>query len=274
VVKVAKKWKVLIVEDGMISHPPLKQEFTSSGRFNVVGVANKAEKALDYIEQYTPDAVVVDLHRLAGSSFNVLEKIKESDFSPYVLVVTSLHSAQVLEKIESLSDFFYIQNKGYTSQQAIKHLWRMSAGLGDKPRAELEVARNEVIEMQAELKVNHEKMLRESVERYLNKFNIGAKLRGREFLTEAIIKVIEKSSDEKLVMGQLFEEIADVVEREPHTIDTGIRRVLEKTFSKENVRVSGENFPTFLPESINDIKIPTNKQFIVNIAECVKKEIG
>jgi len=275
-IKLGQKWKVLIVEDNPSYYEPLRAELVNSGRFHVVGIAHTATDAFKYLDDEVPDAVVVDLQLIDGDGFDVLERINDPkrkvDVVPYVLVVTAFASERNQKVIGQMADFIYIKNKGYTPQQAVKHLWRMSTGFGDKVRSELEEARNEIFHAQVEASANRDRLLRQSVDRYLNKFNVGAKLRGYDFLVEAIVRTVEWPVGEKLVMSRLFADIADEFNLEAHTIDTAIRRVLEKAFTEGHVKNSEGAYPIDFPGLLKgDAKVPTNKLFITTLARVIKK---
>ncbi|GIV27187.1 MAG: hypothetical protein KatS3mg027_1001 [Bacteroidia bacterium] len=81
-----KKTKVLIVEDESIVAKDI-QNILLKNNFEVLGVANNAETALNYIAQETPDIILMDI--MIKGNINGIElshKIKEEYDIPIIFL--------------------------------------------------------------------------------------------------------------------------------------------------------------------------------------------
>jgi DNA-binding response OmpR family regulator len=70
----AKKQRVLIVEDEMLVAMTLEDALTDAG-FEVIGIAARADKVANVLNGAKPDAVVMDLNLVGTSGVPLLESL-------------------------------------------------------------------------------------------------------------------------------------------------------------------------------------------------------
>lgn len=91
--------RVLLVEDLPRVQLMLRELIEDPGRFEVVGVADTEDEALNMYAQRQPDVVVVDLNLRSGTGMGVLQRIRQrqGDQHPLLIVLTN-HTLPVLRQ--------------------------------------------------------------------------------------------------------------------------------------------------------------------------------
>jgi len=102
-----KKVKVLIVEDETIVAKDIQQTLEKNN-FEVIGIANNADTALNYISQQIPDIILMDI--MIKGNMNGIEltyKIKEEYDIP-VIFLTAYSDTTTLDKVKFVEPYAYI----------------------------------------------------------------------------------------------------------------------------------------------------------------------
>jgi CheY-like chemotaxis protein len=89
--------RVLLVEDLPRVQLMLRELIEEPGRFEVVGVADTEEEAVNLYDARQPEVVVVDLNLRAGTGMGVLQRIRQRKAAtrPMMIVLTN-HTLPVL----------------------------------------------------------------------------------------------------------------------------------------------------------------------------------
>ncbi|MBM3143611.1 MAG: response regulator transcription factor [Chloroflexi bacterium] len=91
-----KKQRILLVDDHEVVRLGLKALLERHPHFEVVAEAGTAREALKYVEQYSPDVVVMDIRLPGGSGIDACEKIAESHPDTHVIMLTSYAEDEML----------------------------------------------------------------------------------------------------------------------------------------------------------------------------------
>ncbi len=91
-----KKQRILLVDDHEVVRLGLKALLDRHPQFEVVAEAGTAREALNYVEQYSPDVVVMDIRLPGGSGIDACEKITESYPNTQVIMLTSYAEDEML----------------------------------------------------------------------------------------------------------------------------------------------------------------------------------
>lgn len=124
-VNVDKILSILIVESEPTECEAFVQYIDSIEDVYIMGITNNAETALDYIKEFSPDAVVLDLELVKGSGngITLLSKVmnEHSITAPYVLVTTNNNSNITHEQARLLgADFIMMKSQtNYSAQYVI-----------------------------------------------------------------------------------------------------------------------------------------------------------
>ncbi|MEW6405150.1 MAG: response regulator transcription factor [Chloroflexota bacterium] len=91
-----KKQRILLVDDHEVVRLGLKALLDRHPQLEVVAEAGTAREALKYVEQYSPDVVVMDIRLPGGSGIDACEKIAESHPDTHVIMLTSYAEDEML----------------------------------------------------------------------------------------------------------------------------------------------------------------------------------
>lgn len=263
-----RKFNVLIVEDDFEYILPLQDAINASGSFEIRETTNSSIAAFEYVKTYAPDVVILDLQLEEGDGFEFLMQIeKERDKLrrvPYIVVVTSFFSKQIMNKVRPLVGFIYKKNDHYTPDRIANHLEMMASEFGD--RSVSHVKKIEDLLISSHITVDAKTQIRQKISRELSHFYMTPSHKGIEYLLEAVYLAVLTPMGQKLTMTGLYEKIADDLDADPKAIQEAIRRTVNDAFEKTHKDIVRKAWGT-LPKAR-----PTVKQFIVHVAMKIKKE--
>jgi DNA-binding NarL/FixJ family response regulator len=123
-----KKLQILLVEDDQAACRDFIDYVDELDDVSLIGVTNNSAKAIEYIQDYLPDAVILDLelHHGSGNGLLVLKELKllVPDKYPYVLITTNNTSFMTYETARQLgADFIMSKHQAdYSIKNVIDFL--------------------------------------------------------------------------------------------------------------------------------------------------------
>jgi DNA-binding NarL/FixJ family response regulator len=81
--------KIFIVDDSMPIVVRLTNILSGEENLKIVGIANNATKAIEYIAKSNPDVVILNIHMPDGNGIDILKQIKKEKPSTIVLMLTN-----------------------------------------------------------------------------------------------------------------------------------------------------------------------------------------
>ncbi len=100
--------KVLIADDSAIVRERLKAMLSEITELENISQAKDSVEAISSFQKMNPDVVILDVRMPGGSGIGVLQKIKQSNHPPLVIVLTNYPYPQYRRKcIEAGADFFF-----------------------------------------------------------------------------------------------------------------------------------------------------------------------
>jgi DNA-binding NarL/FixJ family response regulator len=81
--------KIFIVDDSMPIVVRLTNILSGEENLKIVGIANNATKAIEYISKSNPDVVILDIHMPDGNGIDILKQIKKEKPATVVLMLTN-----------------------------------------------------------------------------------------------------------------------------------------------------------------------------------------
>ena len=100
--------KVFIADDSSIIRERLNALLSDLPRVEVIGEAGDAEEALEGIQELNPDVVILDIRMPVGNGISVLEKIKRTESSSVIIMLTNYPYPQYRKKCADLgADYFF-----------------------------------------------------------------------------------------------------------------------------------------------------------------------
>ena len=106
--------KVFIADDSSVIRERLNALLSDLPRVEVIGEAGDAGETLKGIQELSPDVVILDIRMPGGNGIGVLKKIKKSDSSPVVIMLTNYPYLQYRKKCADLgADYFFDKSREF-----------------------------------------------------------------------------------------------------------------------------------------------------------------
>lgn len=178
--------KLLIVEDDKEVCDKFQNILGSEEKISLVGTTNNSKNAVSLIKDCLPDSVILDLelHSGGGNGIEVLQEVSSLFLptKPYFIVTTNNTSSVTYDMARLLgADFImYKHEEGYSEQKVIDLLKSLSSLIIKK--------RNTGISSD-ESPNQKNRSLTSRIHALFNLIGINPKLKGYNYLTEAIILV-------------------------------------------------------------------------------------
>lgn len=257
------KLSILLVEDDPHTCKQIINLVDNSDDLLLVGVINNAFKALEYIRDTLPDAVILDLelHHGGGSGLNVLNGLKDMalNISPYILVTTNNSSAITYESARQLgADYIMSKHQENYSEKYALDFLRMLAPI-IKNKKQLSAYDNTNTESPA----NYEKRLTRRIVAELNKIGINPKSVGYKYLIDAIVITIK----------QPIQNLCSIIAKKYNKTECSVERAIQNAINRAWTTSDIDTLLLNYTAKINSSKgVPTLTEFIFYYANKLKNE--
>ena len=208
-----EKLTILLVEDDPQACKDIIMEIGKNADvFSLVGVTNNSNRALQYVWDAQPDAIILDLelHEGGGDGLDFLKKLKNADVArpPFVLVTTN-NISTLTHKVarEYGADFIMTKNQeGYSAQSVVDFIKIARTVIISRPKRETLTGQesDELAERRIQRRISHE----------LDKVGISAKSVGYRYLIDAIMIIMKKPVQHVCrIIGAKYNKTENSVER-------------------------------------------------------------
>ena len=182
---------VLLVEDDVEECNELQNYADSVNDVNLVGITNNSDDALEMVQAFLPDVVLLDLelHEGGGNGLQFLYNLNRMQipFRPYIVVTTHTTSEVTFASARKLGADFILAKyeQGYSAQYVVDFI------LAVKDTVLSEKARNKS-EKPALSPSQMEYNVRQRIQREMTIIGISPKALGFTYLSDAIYRTIQK----------------------------------------------------------------------------------
>lgn len=260
-----KIMKILLVEDDAIACQEIICEIDKQfDDFSLIGVTNNSEKALTYVYDSKPDAVILDLelHQGGGTGFDFLKAIKflSSLDKPFILVTTNnISTLSHTVARELAADFIMTKNQeNYSAASVLNFLKITKSVILEKRIRNNETAYSTISNEQ------YLKRLNCRVCAELDKIGINPRVIGYKYLTDAIILVIQDNSQNLTVqIGNKHKKTSTSVER-------AMQNAINHTWVKSDINVLLSQYTASIS---SDKGVPTITEFTHFYARKIKNTL-
>lgn len=204
------KLRILIVEDNPATCVAYTQHADNMEDISIVNITNSSNTALNNIKDYSPDAVILELEMLqgAGNGLDVLEGIHNLslDKLPYILITTSNSSNITHNYAHKLgADFILSKNQAdYTDKMPLEFLCRMKSVIQSKPEY------SDLTAMDIPLDGSN---IQHCISAELGYIGIQPKAVGHKYLVDAILLLINNSSDIYRTLTEKYQKTEESIKR-------------------------------------------------------------
>ena len=255
---------LLIVEDNQDLCNQFKLYIDEINDVSLLGITNNSTKALEYVKQYLPDVVILDLELHHGSG-NGLQFLKELSslgipFIPYILIVTNNTSFVTHEYARKLgADFILSKHQtDFTAKNVVEFIRVMKDIIHSK-------SQNTFLETQTtEAPLQREKRIIRIISTEFDKIGISPKVVGRKYLIEAIQIIMKKPQSSICVLiGEKYNKTDASVER-------AMQNAINKAWRTSDIDELGQNYTAKIS---SDKGVPTLTEFVFYYASKIKNQL-
>lgn len=209
-----RKLSILLIEDDQKACDDIIRYIDELEDVTLIGVTNNSTKAIEYFQNYLPDAIILDLELHLGSG-NGLEFLNELNklnlnINPYILVTTNNSSTITYEYARQLgADFIMSKHQANYSAGAVVEFLRTMKNIIQKnsERKPSESTTKESPEQK-------EKRLARIISLELDRVGISPKAVGYKYLLDAIQLIIKDSQNNfRSIIGDKYNKTNASVER-------------------------------------------------------------
>ncbi|MBO4897969.1 MAG: sporulation transcription factor Spo0A [Clostridia bacterium] len=249
--------KVLIAEDNIEYAEFLKNTLEDNG-ITVVAVAHDGNRALEYIEEYEPDLVTLDIVMPLLDGVEVLKKLKERTLSkrPKIIVITGAHKENILALcMQNGADYYML--KPCDASVLVERI-KTVCGMGDP--AEKPDLSDRAFRRSMEINVTN----------MIHMVGVPANIKGYQYLRDAIMLAICENDLISAVTKQLYPRVAANYNTSASRVERAIRHAIEVACTRGNE----EALYSLFGYTVSNAKgKPTNSEFIAMIADKLRLEM-
>ena len=258
-----RKLSVLLVEDDQDTCKDITEYTEEIEDLSLIGVTNNSKKAIEYVQDYIPDAVILDLelHRGAGNGISFLQDLRQLSIPnfPYVLVTTNNSSWVTYEYARKLgADFIMSKHQsGYSSQSAIDFINTMKEMILNRKST------NDGVPVTTESEEQKKKRLVRKICYELDRVGISPKAVGYKYLIDAISITIKKPQT----------NLCAVIAAKYCKTDSSVERAMQNAINRTWRTSCIDDLLMYYTAKINSEKgVPTITEFVFYYANKIKNE--
>ena len=250
--------KILLLEDDNKTCDEFKNIIKDREDIVLSRVTNSSDEALKLMKKYKYDGVIVDLelHYGRGSGINFLEDLRKLELKPkpVVIVNTNIMSDIVYDKIHNgLADIIYHKKQ---KDYSIENIVNMIVSLRNEDN------QSKVI---IETPEDREKTLISIINSEMDLIGISYKLKGREYMVEAMLYMLGDNVDENI---SAFQYVASKNKLLASSISRAMQTAINETWRKSSVDDLREHYTAKINYNTG---VPTPTEFLYYYVEKIRK---
>ena len=260
----SKPMKILIVEDDINDCNNFINCIKKRDDFELVGVTDSDIDALKYVKSKHPEGIVLDLELNNSKSGNTdslefLSNLKKLNlnYEPIVIVTTHVYSKRTYEILhrEGVDLILYKDHPKYSCDNVLNNFLKFR----DVP---LETENKSIVE---EIEDN-ESRISDLINHELDLIGVTAKLKGRKYIHDAILYLIQNENSDINVIQYLTK----IHKKSGTTITNGIQNAIIHAWRVSSI----DDLEIYYTAKVNyETGVPTPMEFIYYYVDKIKKLI-
>lgn len=254
---------ILVVEDDVAVCKKYVEYVDTLDDISIVDITNNATKALQDIQDYRPNAIILDLelHFGSGSGLDVLQGLIDMklELNPYILVTTNNSSSITYEYARQLgADYiFYKHQENYTEREAINLLRTMKNIIKNK------FVLSQKKESLPDTPAVRTQRITKRIITELNLVGISPKAKGYQYLIDAILLTIEQPRTcLPSIIGEKYDKTDVSVER-------AMQNAINKAWRSNNIEILLQHFDAKIR---SEKGVPTITEFVCYYARKIQND--
>lgn len=257
------KLNLLIVEDDINTINEYKASIRNFDNFYLVGTTNNSSEAVNMVKEYCPHAVILDLelHLGSGNGLIFLKQLSELalPYKPFILVVTNNISNVTHSISRNLgADFVITKNQNDFSCKMVLEF------LSSIAQSTINSNLNSSSAAQAAADISNRETLRDKISTELDLIGISSKLKGRQYLADAI----------EITYNQRVSNLCSIIAKKYSKTDASVERAMQTAINHAWRNTDIESLERYYTTYINPQKgVPTVMEFIYYYSAKIKKSL-
>lgn len=262
---VERELALLLVEDDSNECAAFTQYINSVDGVNLIAVTNSSYKGVEYVVDFKPDAVILDLelHQGAGSGLLFLNELKrlELEKPPYILITTNNMSEITYNQARILGADFIMQKHqdDYSVKSVVDFLNIMKDTIFKSSASRVD---NRNIPLVSESIVVSEQKIDKKINRELELIGISPKVIGKKYLFDAIKLVINGYE------GSVGAELAKKYNKTDASVERAMQNAINKAWRTTDIEDLSINYTARIS---SEKGVPTMTEFIYYYADKLKE---
>ncbi len=258
-----KKLSIILVEDDPAACKEFNDYIEELDDILLTGVTNDAAKAMEYIKDFLPDVIILDLelHKGSGNGFTILQELRHLFFSvkPYILITTNNSSQVTYESARQLgADFIMSKHQTDYSVKNVVDFLRIM-----KPVIHSRKQEASVMHSATESPDIKNKRMIHRISTELNDIGISPKVIGYQYLIDAI----------HLIIKQPTQNLCTVIGEKYGKTESSVERAMQNAINKAWRTSDIDDLLRYYTARIHSDKgVPTMTEFIYYYANKLKNE--
>lgn len=252
---------VILIEDDADTCERFAKYTETNNDIVLLSVTNNSYRALELVNEYLPDAIILDLELNEGKGNGILflQGLNNLSlaFKPFILITTNNSSSTMYEYTRQLgADFIMSKHQAdYSEQKAVDFLTTMKDIIKNTKKNQCPEHITVVSPYE------HKKRLTRMIMLELDNIGISSKMIGYKYLTDAILYVIDNQNTNLCFnIGQKYNKTASSVER-------AMQNAINKAWQTNDI----DELLRHYTAKINSEKgVPTLTEFIYHYAAKIK----
>lgn len=260
----SKPMKILIIEDDVNDCNDFLECVKKRKDIEIVGITDSDIKGLEYVISKKPEGIILDVELNNSSTGNTdslqfIEQLNKLNlgYRPIVIITTHVNSKRTYKILHrsGVDIILYKDHPRYSSDNVLNTFINLRE---TEPKNNL----NNLIK---EYK-SKEELISEYIDQELDLVGVTAKLKGRKYIHDAILYLIE-NPDSKI---NVIQHLTKIYKKSGNTITNGIQNAIIHAW-----RVSAvDDLLVYYTAKINyETGIPTPMEFIYYYVDKIKKKI-
>ena len=221
----------------------------------LAAVCRSAKDALSAIREHLPRAVILDLElqRGAGSGLEVLDRLPETGYKPFVVVVTNILSDPIYDRARSLgADYIMWKHQGGYSEKYVLDFIR---GMKDS------IQGSGSLPQTTEPPRGYEERVRRIIKAEMLDIGVSPRLAGYGYLVDAIWLTVSEPRK------RLYDAVASLNHVTKTCVERALQNAIDKAWRETDIDILNERYRARIR---SDRGVPTILEFVLYYADKVK----
>ncbi len=228
--------KILIVDDNSLAAMKLSESLSQNEDFVIVNHAKDGVEAIDFINKYNPDVVLLDIIMPKLDGFEVLERFKNvSEVNrPVFIVFSAISQDSYITRVMNLGANYYIIKPFDENVIAT----RIRQWYYDTKNDRFRETEYQMLKNVGSTKSKQDDELKMLATKFMREFGLKANMTGYFYIRDIIIEAFDYYCKYSVLPKGIYKKIATSNKVTVQKVERAIRNCIEKRIADEDNRLT------------------------------------